>query len=109
MAKRKYLSNYSIENIAQSIVRDNPSGKKYSPEDKNNLYQERLRLLEGFPKLKEIISLTHIHSYGISWSKKVTRLAVLPPEIIVVDLLWVGRRQFQQVRRGQRVLLLPTF
>ncbi len=85
MAKRKYLSNYSIENIAQSIVRDNPSGKKYSQEDKKNLYQERLRLLEGFPKLKEIISLTHIHKYGISWSKKVTRLAVLPPEIIVVD------------------------
>ncbi|MCK5422961.1 MAG: hypothetical protein KAJ08_12390, partial [Deltaproteobacteria bacterium] len=85
MAKRKYLSNYSIENIAQSIVRDNLSGKKYSQEDKKNLYQERLRLLEGFPKLKEIISLTHIHKYGISWSKKVTRLAVLPPEIIVVD------------------------
>jgi hypothetical protein len=85
MAKRKYLSNYSIENIAQSIVRDNPSGKKYSQEDKKNLYQERLRLLEGFPKLKEIISLTHIYKYGISWSKKVTRLAVLPPEIIVVD------------------------
>jgi len=85
MAKRKYLSNYSIENIAQSIVRDNPTGKKYSQEDKKNLYQERLRLLEGFPKLKEIISLLHINKYGISWSKKVTRLAVLPPEIIVVD------------------------
>ena len=85
MAKRKYLSNYSIENIAQSIVRDNPTGKKYSQEDKKNLYQERLRLLEGFPKLKEIISLLHINKYGISWSKKVTSLAVLPPEIIVVD------------------------
>lgn len=85
MAKRKYLSNYSIENIAQSIVRDNPTGKKYSQEDKKNLYQERLRLLEDFPKLKEIISLTHIYKYGNSWAKKVARLGILPPEIIVVD------------------------
>ena len=27
MAKRKYLSNYSIENIAQSIVRDSEAGQ----------------------------------------------------------------------------------
>lgn len=85
MAKRKYLTNYSIENIAQSIVRDNPAGKKYSREDKKRLYQERLRLLEDFPKLNELISPEHIHGYDTPWVRKIARQAILPPEIIVVD------------------------
>jgi len=85
MAKRRYVTNYSIENIAQSIVKDNSIGKKYSLEDKKRLYQERLRLLEDFPKMKEIICLEHIHNYAIPWAKKIVRLAILPPEIIVVD------------------------
>lgn len=85
MAKRKYLTNYSIENIAQSIVRDNPAGKKYSREDKKRLYQERLRLLEDFPKLNELISPEHIQGYDTPWVRKIGRQAILPPEIIVVD------------------------
>ena len=85
MAKKRYLSNYSIENIAQSIVRDSATGKKYSQEDKKKRYQERLQLLEDFPKLKEIFSLEHIHRYDISWAKKIARMGILPSEIIVVD------------------------
>ena len=85
MVKRKYVTNYSIENIAQSIVRDNPTGKKYSRKDKKDLYEERLRLLENFPKLNEIIRLEHINAFDTPWAKKITRLAVLPPQIIVVD------------------------
>ena len=85
MGKRRYVTNYSIENIAQSIVRDNPTGKKYSQEDKKRLYEERLRLLEDLPRLKEIICLEHINKYDNPWAKKIVRLALLPPEIIVVD------------------------
>ena len=85
MAKRRYVTNYSIENIAHSIVKDNPTGEKYSLEDKKRLYQERLLLLEDFPKLKEIICLEHITKYNNPWAKKIVRLALLPPEIIVVD------------------------
>lgn len=85
MAKRRYLTCYSIENIAQSIVRDNPTGKKYSEQDKKKLYQERLRFLRDFPRLNEIISLAHIHTYDNPWAKKVFRLGILPPQIIVVD------------------------
>ena len=83
--KKKYVSNYSIENIAQSIVRDNPTGKKYSQEDKKRLYEGKLQLLEGFPELREILSLKHVHSLTIPRAKKIGLCAVVPPEIIVVD------------------------
>ncbi len=44
MEKSKLSCNYSIEDIAQSIVKDHPVSKKYSPEDKKKLYAERLQL-----------------------------------------------------------------
>ena len=82
---KKYLSNYSIENIAQSIVKDNPTGKKFSPEDKKRLYEERLKLLDEFPQLKALLSLNHIHSLPSPRAKSIGRLVIIPPEIIVVD------------------------
>jgi predicted metal-binding protein len=85
MVKRKYKSNYSIENIAQSIVKDNPTGKNHSERDKKELYEERLQLLVDLPKLQEIINLEHIHTYDIPWAKRIARLAIVPPQIIVVD------------------------
>jgi predicted metal-binding protein len=85
MAKGKYLSNYSIENIAQSIVRDSEAGKKYSNEDKSKLYEQGLTLLENFPKLKEIICLEHLRGYDNAWVEKLARLAVMPPQIIIAD------------------------
>ena len=85
MPKRKYLSNYSIENIAQSIARDSDVGRKYGEADKRGLYQDRLGLLDGFPKLSEILSLDRIRFYPISWAKKIARVALFPPEMVVVD------------------------
>ncbi len=85
MVKRKYVTNYSIENIAQSIVRDNLTGKKYSQEDKKQLFNEQLRLLKRFPRLNEIICLEHIHAYDIPWAKRIARLSIVPPQIVVVD------------------------
>jgi hypothetical protein len=85
MAKRKYRSNYSIENIAQSIARDSDVGKRYSAEEKKRLYQERLRLFENYSELLQILSLDRIRSYPISWAKKIARMALVPPEVVVVD------------------------
>jgi len=85
MAKQKLQVNYSIENIAQSIVRDHPINKKYSAQDKQKLYQEKLQLLDSFPEIKKIVSLEHIRKFRIPAAKRITRLGILPPEIIVVD------------------------
>jgi len=85
MAQEKLQVNYSIENIAQSIVRDHPISKKYSAQDKQKLYQEKLQLLDSFPDLKKTLSVEHIRSLRISTAKRITRCNILPPEIVVVD------------------------
>ncbi len=77
--------NYSIENIAQSIVRDSETGKKYTGEDKRELYNEVLRLAKSVSGLNDLLSLEHIRTYAVPWAKRLARLAVLPPQIIVVD------------------------
>jgi predicted metal-binding protein len=85
MTRKKHAANYSIENIAQSIVRDNPTGKKYSQEDKRALYGEKLRMLEDFPALKELFSFEHLRNYRIPWTQRIARIGILPPQLIVVD------------------------
>jgi len=86
MGKKKPLScNYSIEDIAQSIVKDHPVSKKFSPEDKKKLYEERLRLLDEFPALKTILSRDHVRKYPIPFAKRAARVGFIPPELVVVD------------------------
>jgi hypothetical protein len=85
MVEHRRTCNYSIEGIAQSIVKDSPVGKRYCPEDKRRLYAERLRLLESCPGLKDLLSLEHIRSYATTISKRVARIGILPPELVVVD------------------------
>jgi len=85
MAKKKHAINYSIEGIAQSIVKDNPIAKKYGPDDKKRLYTEKLKKLDAFPELKNILTLEHIHGYDISFAGRIARLVLIPPEIVVVD------------------------
>jgi hypothetical protein len=84
MGKRK-VCNYSIEAIAQSIVRDSETGKKYADEDKKKLYKEVICLAKDVSGLNDLLSLEHIHSYDIPWAKRLARLEVLPPQIVVVD------------------------
>ncbi len=83
--KKKYLSNYSIENIAQSIARDSEAGKRYTEADKRELYHERLLFVEVAYPCCQILTLDHIRSSDISWAKRIARMAVIPPEIVVVD------------------------
>ena len=77
--------NYSIENIAQSIVRDSDVGKKYTDEDKQELYSKVLRMVENVSGLNDLLSLERIQVYDVPWAKRLARLAVLPPQIVVVD------------------------
>ena len=70
MTREKYLSHYSIENIAQSIARDSEAGKNYTGEDKRGLYHKRLLLVGSCVKLHEIHTLDHIHSYDLAWVKE---------------------------------------
>ena len=57
--------NYSIDNIERSIVADTLVGTKYSDARKKKLYQEKLKKLNKFPALKEVINIRHIHNYPI--------------------------------------------
>ena len=77
--------NYTIEGIAQSIVKDHPVTRKFSTDDKRQLFRQRLPLLEGMPELSGLLTLDHIHTYANSYAAAVKRLAVIPPEIVVVD------------------------
>lgn len=85
MTPKKLTVNYSIENIAQSIVRDHPVSKKYSAEDKLQLYQKTHKLLDGFPELKKLLSLEHIRSIRLPFAKRISRCGILPPAIVIVD------------------------
>ena len=71
--------NYSIENIAQSIVRDSEVGKKYTGEDKRELYNEVLRLAKSVSGLNDLLSLEHIRAYAVPWAKRLARLGISPP------------------------------
>ncbi len=77
--------NYSIEGIAQSIVKDHPVSQKFTPDNKLQLYNERLSKLDSLPDLKAILSFDHINNYNNSYVKDLIRLVVIPPEIVVVD------------------------
>ena len=85
MVSTKYASNYSIENIAQSIVRDNPIGKKYTAARKKKRYRECCLLLEKFPDIKKLLLPENIRKLAPPWTKRIARVGILPPEIIVVD------------------------
>jgi len=85
MGKRKLSCNYSIEDIAQSIVKDHPVSKRFTPEDKKILYQKSLLLLDELPELKQVLSIEHIRKYPIPFAKRAARIGIIPPELVVVD------------------------
>ena len=82
---KRYSTNYSIENIAQSIVRDNETGKKYTDEDKRHLYQDLLSIIKDRAELNGLLSLERIRGYALPWAKRLARLALVPPQMVVVD------------------------
>ena len=85
MPEKQLSENYSIEGIAQSIVKDHPVSQKYTVEDKKRMYMECQEKLAKRTGLKELLNLDHIHSYNNTYAPYLKRLAVIPPEIVVVD------------------------
>ena len=85
MKEKQLVENYSIEGIAQSIVKDHPVSKKYTDGDKKRMYSECQEKLETFPELKALISLDHIDSYKNTFTSCLKQPAIIPPEIVVVD------------------------
>ncbi len=85
MEEAQLVEKYSSEGIAQSIVKDHPISQKYTDADKKRMYGECQEKLEAFPSLKALLSLDHIHSYENTFAPNLKRLAVLSPEIVVVD------------------------
>ncbi len=77
--------NYSIDNIERSIVADSEVGNKYTKAQKKKLHNEKKKLLNNYPELKEIIDMRHIYKYPIEGVKNFGRVAVLPPEIVISD------------------------
>ena len=80
MKETQLIENYSIEGIAQSIVKDHPVSQNYTDDDKKRMYRECQEKLEAFPDLKALLSLDHIHSYGNTFASYMERLVIIPPE-----------------------------
>ena len=85
MKETQRIENYSIEGIAQSIVKDHPVSQRYTEDDKKRMHREVLEKVEAFSDLKALLSLDHIHSYENTFTPYLKRLAIIPPGIVVVD------------------------
>jgi len=84
--KSHHLSiNYSIKNIIQCILEDNPKSHEYTLAQKRSLFKERSEFLHKHPKLEKILSVSHIHRYPIKGTHHFARISILPPELIVID------------------------
>jgi hypothetical protein len=83
--RTKLPINYSIQNIVDSMLSDNPVAKSYTDPKKKKLYKERLDRLSKFPEIIKILSASHIRSYPVKGASFFARIGVLPPELVVVD------------------------
>ena len=84
--KRKtFPVNYSIQNIVDSMLSDNPVAGSYTSPNKKKLYKDCLDRLSKFPEIKNILSASHIRGYQIKGASFFARTGVLPPELVVVD------------------------
>jgi len=77
--------NYSIKNIIASILSDVPAARRFSADRKRRLYRSALRSLEDYPRLQALLNARRIRAYPFDGSRFFARVAVLPPELVVVD------------------------
>ncbi len=85
MKQNRLPQNYSIKNIIDSILADNPKARNLTRTRKKQLYKNSLNLLENCSALKELISLSRIRSYPHEGAKNFARVGLLPPEMVIVD------------------------
>jgi len=77
--------NYSIDNIERSIVADNPLSIKYSDAEKKKLCKEKVKLVNQFPVLKELLDIRTIHKFPIKGIEHFGRIGFLPSRLVISD------------------------
>ena len=85
MTQNRLPVNYSIKNVIDSILEDNPKARKLTRTRKKQLYKNSLKLLENCSALKEFTSLSRIRSYHYEGAKNFARVEFLSPEMVIVD------------------------
>lgn len=81
----KIPRNYSVKNIIDCILKDNRKACSYTTARKKKLFDQRVALLENYPDLQKILTIKHIRGYPFKGAHFFARIAVLPPEIVIVD------------------------
>ena len=85
MSKRALPINYSIENMVRCIEEDNAAGNRYTEAEKMALYADCRRRVDANPKLKRVLSLSHVRNCRVPGAEWIARIGVLPPQCVVVD------------------------
>jgi predicted metal-binding protein len=77
--------NYSIRNIIDCILSDNPRAKKYSKSKKTCIYNVLINKTSKIPELERLCRPSSIKAYKIAGAGLFARVGMLPPELVVVD------------------------
>lgn len=77
--------NYSIRHIIDCILTDTPRARKYSASKKKKLYAAVCNKVRSLPGLAELLTPGHIRSYPVEGAAFFSRVAVLPPELVIAD------------------------
>jgi predicted metal-binding protein len=83
--RRTLPVNYCLRNIIDSILADIPKARKYSKSKKQSIYRGLNTKISEKNELFNLLSPRHIQSYPIEGAELFTRIAVLPPELVIVD------------------------
>lgn len=84
-ALRKPPVNYSVRNIIDCILTDNPRSRKYSKTKKISIYSYLITHISKLPELASLCTQSHVHSYQIDGAGLFARVGLLPPELVIVD------------------------
>ena len=84
-ARQTLPVNYSIRNIIDSILSDNPRARKYSISKKKSNYSKLIQKINKLPELLAFLAPSHIQAYPIEGAERFARIGVLPPELVIVD------------------------
>jgi len=85
MKQNRLPVNYSIKNVIDSILEDNPKARRLTRTRKGLLYKGSLKALEKSPELKKLVSLSSIRNYPYEGAKNFARIGILSPEMVIVD------------------------
>ena len=77
--------NYSVRNIIDCILTDNPRARKYSNRKKIIIYSNLVNKISKSPELASLCTPSHLQSYQMDGSDLFARVGMLPPELVIAD------------------------